>query len=212
MLSTPLLAIEQSRKEILKMADGCEKMLDWLRSLIEQDEPDEQTAERLRRREKILDNVQDEVTHFVTHLLADNVPHATAEEGRQQIRMADEYESISDYVDDIWKFSRKLHKDELRYTDKQRTAILELHALVAEYLHMVNDASRTQNPAAILKSEASRKQIRRAIKEFRRQHLEDLSSAISIAPQVGVAFMATLNAYARVCDHTQNIGDAIAGE
>lgn len=211
MLSTPLLAIEQSRKEILKMADGSEKMLDWLITLIEQPEPDEKLAERLRHRENVLDNVQDEVTHFVTHLLANNVPHATAEEGRQQIRMADEYESISDYIDNIWKFCRKLHRDELRFTDKQRAAIAELHGLIEQYLKVINEANRQQNAAAIVKSEGLKKQIRRAIKDSRRAHLEVLSTE-SIEPQVGVAFMATLNAYDRVSDHTQNIGEAVAGE
>ena len=39
MLETPLLAIEQSRGELLKMGDGCSKMLGWLRTLIEQDDP-----------------------------------------------------------------------------------------------------------------------------------------------------------------------------
>eukprot|EP00913_Durusdinium_trenchii_P023408 g21986.t1 len=183
MLSTPLLAIEQSRKEILKMADGCEKMLGWLKTLMESSEPDEGLAERLRHREKILDNVQDEVTHFVTDLLAENIPHATAEEGRQQIRMADEYESISDYIDDIWRFSRKLHKNDLQFHEKQLAAIGELHQLVTDYLMMVDEANRLQNPAGIVKSEGLKKQIRRAIKEFRRQHLVDLSSQ-SAAPQV----------------------------
>jgi phosphate:Na+ symporter len=211
MLSTPLLAIEQSRKEILKMADSSEKMLDWLQTLTEQDPPDEQLAERLREREGILDNIQDEITHFVTNLLSGSAPHAAAEEGRRQIRMAHEYESIGDYVDNIWKFDRKLRRSGLRFPDKQRAVIRELHALVAEFVRGTNAANREQDGAAISRLDALSKQIRRTIKECRRGHLDDLSTE-AINPQVSVAFMATLNAYARVRDHARNIGEVIAGE
>lgn len=211
MLSTPLLAIEQSRKEILKMAAGCEKMLDWLSTLREQESPDEQLAEKLRHREQVLDSIQDEITHFVTDLLAGSVPHAAAEEGRQQIRMADEYESVSDYIDNMWKFDRKLRKSDLRFSEKQREALGVLHNQVREFLSNVNQANERQDIAALMKIDAMGKQIRKTIKEYRRKHLEDLSTEV-IAPQVSVAYMATLNAYARVRDHLQNVCEAIANE
>ncbi|HSG71325.1 MAG TPA: Na/Pi cotransporter family protein, partial [Planctomycetaceae bacterium] len=89
MLDTPMLAIEQSRNEIVKMGDGCLKMMDWLAELVEQDEHDRDLANKLKQREKIFDSVQDEISKFVTDLLAGNVPHAVAEECRQQIHLTD---------------------------------------------------------------------------------------------------------------------------
>ncbi|MCH8830526.1 MAG: Na/Pi cotransporter family protein [Planctomycetes bacterium] len=211
MLETPILAIEQSRTEILKMADGCEKMLDWLAELLRQDEHDTALADRLRHRENVLDSVQDEVTVFVTSLLAGNIPHSTAEEGRRQIRMADEYESVSDYIDSILNFDRKLRKNDLRFAENQLDGLLELHGLVAEYLRSVNQANREQNDAAFVKLEGLSRQVRQTAKRLRKAHLEDLSTA-TIAPQVSVAFMAALNSYSRVRDHAQNIGEVITGE
>ena len=41
--------------------------------------------------------MQDEIAAFVTDLLAGNVPHSVADEARRQLRIADEFESISDY-------------------------------------------------------------------------------------------------------------------
>ncbi len=41
--------------------------------------------------------------------------------------------------------------------------------------------------------------------------LDDLSSG-EIPPLVSVAYLATLNAYARVRDHSQNIAEVISGE
>lgn len=210
-LETPLLAIEQSRKEILKMGDGCIKMLDWLMELMLDDDPDKKLADRLKQRESILDSVQDEVAAFVTHLLAGNVSRATAEEARRQLRLADEYESISDYVANLDKFDRKLRRDELRFTETHRNDLAELNRHVKEYLVAVHDAFRNQNRHVLNNTLPTSKRIRNEIKGLRRKHLEELSTG-SIPAAVSIAFMAALNAYARVRDHTHNIAETIDAE
>ncbi len=68
----------------------------------------------------MLDSIQDEVSEFVTNLLSGNVPHSVAVEARRQIRIADEYESISDYIVNLDKFDRKLRRDGHRFTLEQR--------------------------------------------------------------------------------------------
>jgi phosphate:Na+ symporter len=211
LLQTPLMAIEQSRKEVLKMADGCLKMAGWLRTLREQDLPDEELVERLQRRERILDAVQDEVAMFITNLLSGNVPHSIAEEARRQLRMADEYESVSDYVANLLKFDLKLRKNGQRFTEKQRQDLLQLHDAVAAYLQTVNEANRQGDRNILGRLQPARREIRGLVKRLRREHLDDLSSG-AIPPQVSVAFMASLNAYSRVRDHSQNIAEAVSGE
>ncbi len=210
-LETPLLAIEQSRKEIEKMSVGCSRMLEWLAELLQQDEPDKAIGDRLRQREQVLDAMQDEIAEFVTNLLAGNVPHSVADEARQQLRMADEYESVSDYIVNLEKFDRKLRRDGHRFTVEQRTDLAELNRHIAEYLAAVNEALVHSNRSVLTKTDAMFKRARNEIKQLRRKHLEDLSNG-SIPPLVSVAFMAALNAYARVRDHSHNIAEVVSGE
>jgi phosphate:Na+ symporter len=210
-LETPTLAIEQSRREIQRMGASCAKMLDWLAELTQQDEPDKSLADRLKHREQILDSMQDEVSEFVTHLLSGNIPHAVAEEARQQLRMADEYESVSDYVADLDKFDRKLRRDGHRFTPQQREGLIKLNRHLAEHLTTINQALEQENRGVVTKTEPISKRIRDEIKQLRRKHLEDLSQG-SMAPQVNIAYLATLNAYSRVRDHSRNIAEAISGE
>ena len=210
-LETPLLAIEQSQKEIEKMGDGCAKMMGWLKTLYEQDDRDLLLAERLQHRERVLDSVHDELAVFITSLLSGNVPHATAEEARLQLRMADEYESVSDYLANLEKFDHKLHDKELRFTKSQRKDLLELNELLQQHLEMVNDSLKQRNTDVITKLETIGKRIRDLLKTLRRKHLDALSSG-DIRPQVSVAYLAALNAYARVRDHSRNIAEAVSGE
>jgi len=211
MLDTPPLAIEQSRAEILKMGEGCTKMLQWLRTLLGQKKQDIKLIDRLSRREKVLDNMQDEVAVFITKLLSGNVTHAVAEEARLQVRIADEYESVSDYITNIMKFQRRLTKDGHRFSAGQVEQLLRLHDLVAEYVEVVNEAFKQRNRDIGPHLDTMGKHIRNEIKAMRGKHLEDLS-ADGMAPQVGVAFMAALNSYVRVRDHSRNIAEAVAGE
>ncbi len=208
-LETPLLAIEQSRKEILKMGDGCIKMLDWLLQLMNEDEPDKLLADRLKQRERVLDSVQDEVAEFITRLLSSgNVSHATAEEARQQLRIADEYESISDYVANLDKFDRKLRRDGFRFSESQRTDLGQLNRHIADYVSSVHNALVKNDRNVLTATGSADKRIRDEVKSLRRKHLEELSAG-PMTPVISVAFLAALNAYSRVRDHAQNVAESI---
>jgi phosphate:Na+ symporter len=211
MLETPVLAIEQSRREIEKMGVGCSRMLEWLRELRQQDDPDKALADRLKHRERVLDSIQDEVTEFVTNLLSANIPHSVAEEARGQLRMADEYESISDYIADLDKFDRKLRRDGHRFSSEQRVNLNELNDQLSEYVGLINEAMVHENRNVLTKTETVAKRIRAAVKQLRRGHLAELSVG-ETPPLVSVAFLATLNAYSRVVDHSYNIAEIVSGE
>lgn len=211
MLDTPALAIQQSRNEIEKMGDGCEKMLAWIDDLRDQDDPDKVLGDRLKQREQVFDSVQDEVAAFVTNLLANALPHSVADEARRQLSLADEYESVSDYLLSLDKFDRKLRREGLRFTDQQRQELAKLNQHVSEYLRAVNVSLARNNQNVLRETDGLTKRIKLEIKQLRKNHLEDLSGG-EIPPQVSVAFLATLNAYARIRDHVETIAETIAAE
>ena len=210
-LDTPALAIQQSRHEVQKMGDGCEKMLAWLSDLRDQDQPDKSLGNRLKQREQVFDSVQDEVSAFVTKLLAKTLPLRVADEARRQLSLADEYESISDYLANLDKFDRKLRRDGLRFTDQQREELRNLNLKVVEYLKVVNTGVAQSNHLVARETESASKRIKSEVKQLRRRHLEELSRG-DIAPQVSVAFLAALNAYARVRDHLETIAETVSRE
>ena len=142
---TPALAIQQSRVEIEKMGDGCEKMLTWLSELVEQDDPDRALADRLTRREQVLNSMQDEVSEFVTELLSGNVPYSIADEACRQLRMVNEYEAMSDDIVNLDKFDRKLRRKGSRFSEEQREGLGFLNKQIAELLRIVNLALQQNN-------------------------------------------------------------------
>ena len=144
-------------------------------------------------------------------MLSGNVPHSVAEEGRRQLQLADEYESVSDYIANLDKFDRKLRRDGFRFTESQRKGLAELNRSVAEFITQINQGFEQKNPKTLIKCEEHSQRIRNDIKQLRKQHLEDLSTG-DFPPLVSVAFLAALNAYSRVRDHSRTIAEIVSGE
>ena len=211
MLNTPVLGMEQSRHELLFMTESVDTMMDLLRgSLFFADKADEEAHRRIFRREDILDNVQKEVTEFLGRLLAGNVTHDIITESRGQIRIADEYESISDYIVGILKMQIKLRNNKLLPSPEGRQEMLELHDRTMDYLKFVciSFCDRTDILAeAVMRSD----ELTRMVKDFRGRHLERLADG-KISPLLSLVVPDMLSAYRRIKDHALNIAEVIAGE
>jgi phosphate:Na+ symporter len=208
MLETPVVGIEQSRVEVLRMADGCQKMMGWLKQTAAEDEPDPGRVLQLFQQEEDLDTMQEEFVRFMTNLLAGNVPHRVIEEGRQQLRMADEYESISDCLASIQKFQLRLGEQGHSFDKKQRAELASIHDSVAEYLDLVFTTYEERQTEVTSDATLLAQAIPARIKELRNSHISDLSQD-RMEPYVNLAFTSTLAAYRAVRDHGVNIMDAM---
>ena len=211
MLETPLIGIEQSRIEILRMGHMLVKMMTRLRELIDTDEPDDRVIKKVFHVEEVHDVMQREVVVFLTDLLSDSLSHETAEEGRRQIRMADEYESVSDYVTNILKLHLRLIKAGKRLPPEQQAGILKLHDEVADYMGLVHTGYAQHHPEVLTKAHSRGDEITHHVRALRDSYLAAVSSTTA-DPLVTVIFTDMLNAYRRVKDHTMNVAEAIGGE
>ena len=159
----------------------------------------------------MLDTIQDEIARFMTNLLSGNVPHTVIEEGRNQLRMADEYESVSDYITTIMKFHKKLKNQGQQFDEKDINDLVALHQAIDKYLLFVTSAYQMRQTDVLTKVNTFQTDLCHRIKRLRNQHLDSLADR-KINPHVNLAFTSTLNSYQRVCDHVLNIGEVIAGE
>lgn len=211
MLETPVIGVEQGRIEVLRMGEGVSKMMGWIKEIGEQEDPDEALVNKVFNREEVLDSIQTEVMEFMTDLLAGNVPHSVIEEGRQQIRVADELESISDGLIVILKANLKLQKAGLSLGETQVERINELHQRVDDYLDLVIKAYEEQDESVLSKANSHGGGITHMVKDLRDEHLKVLTET-RVDPLVSMQYTTILNAYRRIKDHALNVAEAVAGE
>ena len=112
MLDTPTIGIVQSRKQLHFMADSVNQMMEKLRICIEGEGRSELEG-KLFRREDILDNVQKEIFLFLSKMVSGQVPQDVTTQANIQIRLADEYESLSDYIVSVLKGLKKMEDNGL---------------------------------------------------------------------------------------------------
>jgi phosphate:Na+ symporter len=211
MLDTPAMGIQQSQKEIVRMGEIARKMLIRLRDIVRKKGRDEVSEGKIFRREDVLDLVQKEVVEFLSSLLSGNVPHEVMDDGRKQLRMADEYESIGDYITTLLKLNLKMDKGQMEMIPETRNEILELHDRTLEYVSMINDAVKENNVRILVKARSRGDGITHLIKEYRTNHLERVETG-GLSPLKSLIITDMLNAYRRVKDHALNIAEVLAGE
>jgi len=211
LVDTPALGIQQSQREVVLMCESVEKMMTRMRPIIATSEVDEDSEKKIFNREEVLDLVQKEINEFLSKVLSGNVTQDVMETARSQLRMADEYESVSDYIVSILKLVIKLRKDEISISEVQRAELLDLHDNVSEYIVLVNESVKTNNHGIITKARTQGDSITFLMKEYRANHLERLGTK-DYSPLESLAITDILNGYRRIKDHTLNIAEVVAGE
>jgi phosphate:Na+ symporter len=211
-VSAPVLGVEQSRGEVVQMGNGVVKMMDWIRDIAflgRQD--DERLIQKTFHREDVLDNIQAEITAFLTDILDATVPHSIAEEGRQQLRIAHEYESMSDRLASILRAYVKLRDESLELPSEQRDALRELHDEVAAFLGQVTEAYAGRGRMSDASARSASASITRRVKHLREEHLERMIQT-SVSPGLSLIYAGLLTDYRRVRAHTINVHQAMTGE
>jgi phosphate:Na+ symporter len=211
MLDAPAMGIAQSKREILNMAELVRKMLAMLRIVVESDNTDEKLEGKIFHREEILDVIQKEVVEFLSELLSGNVPHSVMEAGRKQLRIADEYESVSDYITNILKLNIKMRKAGLRLTEKEKPRIIELHNRISGYIDFINASFENDDVSILAKANAMGDGITHYIKQLRARHLSEVGTEHTSALK-SLIFCDVLTAYRRIKDHILNIAETVVGE
>ena len=213
MLETPSIAVEQSRSEISNMSTSCLDMMGQLRDVNQVNPTDDRAFDDILKQEALLDCYQTEVVEFMSHLLSANIPHALTDEIRSQLRLADEYESVSDCIASVVKACRKLHHQGHTLPEREQTSLLELHDLTTTFLKNVARAYTDDSTIDMSAAKEQADQVTRQVKQLASIAFSQSSQDTEpkLEPQVTVAYNRQLTAYRRIRDHILNIAEAVSG-
>ena len=213
MLDTPAIAIEQSYKELLKMGHDTDDMMRSFKRMLSNDEPDRQTAEQLFQKETELDVIQKEIVEFIGDMMAGNITHEVMQEASGHLRMADELESISDYVQSLLKLRLKMRNTGLQFSEGGLKDLLDLHEKVEVYLHLLNEglAREDSTPEYFTEMKTKGLAITNLMKECRERHLARVADG-TVSSLMSLIYTDMLTAYRRIKDHAFNIAEVLVGE
>jgi phosphate:Na+ symporter len=213
MLDTPAIAIEQSYKELVKMGRDAADMLRSFKRMLSNAEPDRQTAEQLFAEETELDVLQKEIAEFIGNMMAGNITHEVMQEASGHLRIADELESISDYIQSLLKLRLKMRNTGLLFSEGGLKDMIGLHEKVDEYLQRLNDGLVREDDTPEYFSEMRSRglAVTNYMKECRERHLARVGEG-EVSALMSLIYTDMLTAYRRIKDHAFNIAEVLAGE
>ncbi len=214
-MMSPILAVEQARQEVEQMAKTALRMMADFRLILEGGRREE--VERgIRESEDSLDRVQHEVSTFLGQVMAAHLPTDVAYRARMLLRVADEYESVSDEVKSLLGMMQRMRNNGMALSPEGKAEMLSLHDACARFGEMVTNAFRqgkAHAPDVLTHMHSDAQALSQMIKDIRAAQLQRLTDHNPNAEPIKVVLlMDLLNVYRRLKEDFLNIGEAMIDE
>lgn len=208
-MESPAIGIEQSRREMVVMAERTAKLMEHVHSACYDDQLTPENFAQINTDEQTLDNIEQEIVAFLTRTLQSTVSAEVVAEGQAQLRLAHELESIGDHLANIAKDFERLQRQDLSLSSEQQGELRDLHAQIFAYLEqLVSGYSNKSLPSADEAKDASRR-IVDSIKELRAKQMQRVVDT-NLNPALTLAYTGTLTHYRRIRGHILNAMQAVA--
>lgn len=209
LFESPTIAYEEAKAEVDRMGNLVVKMSDDLLALMRSEEYDEEAVRTIFEAEEALDVYQCEVSKFLVDLLGvKSISHDTVNKIQCLFRIADEYESISDYITSILKRLLVLRDEDAKISGGKFEDVQALHLRTSEYLRDLAASVQLADYSHKARLLTEYRSVKQMFKEKRGVHLERLATD-AIPPLEAVNYMDILTCYRKVNDHLLNITEVL---
>lgn len=204
----PAVALGQAQKEILRMGETCAGMLADLRKILARTDRDDELEESIFKREEGMDIAQKKISEYVEKVLRDHISSFQSALARRELRQADEFESLSDYIRNALKAYLKIRNAGEDLSEAARREVLSLCDSVARFLADVVDVVSIGDPFNVGQIEETSRQIEKEAKACRDAHAARLGDTCT-SPVKSLVFTDLLTSFRRQNDHLLNIAQTL---
>lgn len=207
LLSTPPIAVEQTKKEILNMArianDNFNRSIKVISSL------DFSDIDKFRSQEKEL--------NFLNRTLVDYVVRLSERSGLNEhdhvflsstFRVVRDIERIGDYAENIVEYATSLSGTGEKFSDDALKEISYLSGLINTLYEKVDKAYHKEDTEALKEAEAIEDEVDDFTKKMEEMHIKRLSDGLC-SSSVGAQYLSLSSNAERIADHWLNVGKSI---
>ena len=204
---TAILSIGRSHLVVEQMFIDCETLGRKLSALYGNQFSDRTEIDASFDLEDKLDHAQDETIEFITRLTHHATTAEVAESACEQIRVAEEIETISDYFVAILKSNLKLQKDGLEIPSKLAFEFGELLKEANDSIRWLKENFSTHSHAHIdAAMNKKRNENVAKTKAIRKRFVQEM---LAHEPLVITAIDYQINAWRRIFEHLREVAEAM---
>ena len=208
LLDTPVIALEQTKREIIRMARTAKKALRFSISGIVDDNRKELGS--VREIEDFTDVFQLEITSYLSALSRRQLSDEVSIELPVLLHTVNDLERIGDHAVNIVEIAERKIEQKLSFSNSALTEAEQLRKEIDQMFDSVIAALENNDTEAAKSALANEYDLNRMQIDFRRSHVQRMSEGIC-TPQAGLIFIDLVDNIEKIGDHLTNIAQAIIG-
>jgi len=205
---TPIAALAKARSEIKRMSETASRTLKD--TILRIEDRDYKLLSKWKRIENYLDDMQLEITSYLTRVYESDISESQAKEISSLMRMTNNIERIGDSVENIAQLAESIIENNLSFTSH---AIADLKTISEQTIVFLDFVTRgIHHPVENFMKQADEMEnsIDLMREEMRQGHVSRLRSGdCSIDP--GLVFIDLLSNFEKIGDYCFNIAQAAVG-
>ncbi|RKY08385.1 MAG: sodium-dependent phosphate transporter [Planctomycetota bacterium] len=208
LLSTPALALQQAKREIIRMAGEAMKAVKCACQGLSQG--DIKQIDRTRRVEDVVDEYQTEITTYLVELSQRQLSDEVSIELPVLLHMVNDLERVSDHAVNIAEIAERKIEQKLTFGEEAAT---DSAAMVKETYDMFDNivaALESSSIQAAHSALAGENKLNRMQIRFRRGHVQRMTDGTCSA-RSGLIFIDLVDNLEKIGDHLTNIAQSVIG-
>jgi len=205
----PATALATARAETNKMKGITDRAFNLTKELLVSDVDDKKShemVEKIKLYERSTDNIQKEITIFLIQLQEMSLSRKESLEGHSLTRVADELESVCDYLANIAHYAEKMPIKNLLKGSAREDFFTYLDEVRDFYDHVANQFLRDESIDLDTVSKISFS-LKQSSYRIRDQHLEDVGKG-SHPPLTALTYSDMIMSLSKIRSHSQNLAFA----
>jgi phosphate:Na+ symporter len=209
LLNTPVIALAQTKREIMRMARTAQKALRYSINGIVDD--DRKILGSVGEIEDFVDILQLEITSYLSALSRRHLSDEVSNKLPVLLHTVNDLERISDHAVNIVEIAERKIGQKLSFSNSALTEAEQLRKEVEQMFDNViaalenNDIKAAKSAALTNENNLNKMQM-----EFRRSHVQRMTEGVCSA-ETGLIFIDLVDNVEKVGDHLTNIAQAIIG-
>ncbi|MFC1764581.1 Na/Pi cotransporter family protein [Planctomycetota bacterium] len=208
LLETPSIALQQARSEIIRMIQTAQQALTHATDAILSDSS--YKMRRVAELEDLLDNMQMDITSYLTALSRKQLDDEVAVELPVLLHTVNDLERIGDHAMNIVEIAHRKVEHRQVFSEAATGEARRLQNEVLSMFEQVHAALEKNDPEIAHAALAIETRINQMQIEFRRNHVRRMTESVC-TPEIGIIFIDFVDNVEKVGDHLTNIAQATIG-
>ena len=202
LISAPSIALGQVKQEMLSMISITLKSLE--RSVKFFHDHDEKDAERVEKSEDAINNIDQEITNYLTTLSQEHITEKDGEEISMYLDMCRDVERIGDHAIGIVRDVRYEIKKKVVFTDVAHQEIEKLFRISKRIIETAEEALKNDDTEKAFAVVDLHNKLYAKEKEVRKAHIKRVSKQ-QCDVKAGLYYIDVVSHFTRIGDHARNL-------